>query len=56
MADELKLSRPWMALDTLFRQAEEDRFKAYELKRELDRLNVSKEYEDRFLNLVKNPE
>jgi uncharacterized protein len=38
-------------LDQLFEQARQDRSKAYELKRELDRLNVFKEYEDQFLDL-----
>jgi proteasome assembly chaperone (PAC2) family protein len=42
-------------IDTLFNQAKKDRSKAFELKRELDRLNVFKEYEDRFLDLFKKP-
>ena len=37
----------------LFRQAKADRAKAYELKNELDRLGVFKDYEDRFLDLFK---
>ncbi len=32
-----------------------DRTKAYELKRELDRLGLYREYEDRFLDLFKKP-
>lgn len=40
-------------LEELFGLAEKDRSKAYELKRELDRLEVFKEYEDRFLDLFK---
>jgi uncharacterized protein len=40
-------------IGTLFEQARNDRSKAYELKRELDRLDVFKEYEDRFLDLFK---
>lgn len=40
-------------IDDLFRAAEGDRSKAYELKRELDRLEVYPEYEDRFLDLFK---
>lgn len=40
-------------LDKLFLLAREDRSKAYELKRELDRLNVFRDYEDRFLDLFK---
>ncbi len=43
-------------LDRLFEQARQDRSKAYELKRELDRLEVYPEYEDRFLDLFKKPE
>ena len=40
-------------LEGLFRQAKADRAKAYELKNELDRLGVFKDYEDRFLDLFK---
>ncbi len=40
-------------LEELFQQAIEGRSKAYVLKNELDRLNVFKEYEDRFLNLFR---
>ncbi len=40
-------------LEALFDQAEKDRSKAFELKQELDRLGVFKEYEDRFLDLFK---
>jgi uncharacterized protein len=40
-------------LEALFQQAAENRSKAYELKSELDRLGVFKEYEDRFLDLFK---
>ncbi|WP_158633400.1 PAC2 family protein [Tautonia sociabilis] len=43
-------------LDRLFDEAARDRAKAYELKRELDRLGVYNEYEDRFLDLFKKPE
>jgi proteasome assembly chaperone (PAC2) family protein len=42
-------------IDRLFAQAQQDRSKAYELKRELDRLNLYKDYEDRFLDLFKKP-
>jgi uncharacterized protein len=42
-------------IETLFNQAERDRSKAFELKRELDRLKVFKEFEDRFLDLFKKP-
>ena len=40
-------------VEELFTRAEQDRSQAYELKRELDRLNVFKDYEDRFLDLFK---
>jgi hypothetical protein len=42
-------------LERLFEQARQDRSKAYELKRELDRLGVFRDYEDRFLDLFKKP-
>jgi proteasome assembly chaperone (PAC2) family protein len=41
-------------LERLFEQVVQDRSKAFELKQELDRLGVFKEYEDRFLDLFKN--
>jgi len=40
-------------LEELFAQAAKDRSKAFELKQELDRLGVFKDYEDRFLDLFK---
>lgn len=40
-------------IERLFAQAREKRSKAYELKNELDRLEVFKDYEDRFLDLFK---
>lgn len=40
-------------LNQLFEQARQNRKRAYELKAELDRLGVFKEYEDRFLDLFK---
>jgi proteasome assembly chaperone (PAC2) family protein len=40
-------------IERLFDQAKQDRSKAYELKRQLDQLNVFAEYEDRFLDLFK---
>jgi proteasome assembly chaperone (PAC2) family protein len=40
-------------IDELFEQAANDRSKAFELKQELDRLGVFKDYEDRFLDLFK---
>lgn len=42
-------------IETLFEQAAKDRSKAFELKQELDRLGVFKDYEDRFLDLFKQP-
>jgi len=38
-------------IETLFGQVKADRSKAFELKQELDRLGLFKEYEDRFLDL-----
>jgi proteasome assembly chaperone (PAC2) family protein len=43
-------------IEELFTQARQDRSKAYELKSELDRLDAFRDYEDRFLDLFKNPE
>jgi len=40
-------------IEELFSKARDDRSKAYELKRELDQLDLFKEYEDRFLDLFK---
>jgi proteasome assembly chaperone (PAC2) family protein len=40
-------------VEGLFGQAAKDRSKAFELKQELDRLGLFKEYEDRFLDLFK---
>jgi len=40
-------------IEELFKQARKDRAKAFELKQELDRLGLFKEYEDRFLDLFK---
>jgi proteasome assembly chaperone (PAC2) family protein len=42
-------------IEGLFAQAGKDRSKAFELKRELDRLGLFKEYEDRFLDLFQKP-
>ena len=41
-------------LEQLFEEANKDRAKAFELKRELDRLEVFRDYEDRFLDLFKS--
>lgn len=43
-------------LEELFALARTDRSKAYQLKRELDRLKLFHEYEDRFLDLFKKPD
>lgn len=43
-------------LETLFAIAAKDRSRAYELKQELDRLGVFYQYEDRFLDLFKEPD
>jgi len=40
-------------IEQLFAQAKEDRSKAFELKRELDRLGAFKDYENRFLDLFR---
>lgn len=40
-------------IEALFEQAGKDRSKAFELKQELDRLGVFKDYEDRFLDLFR---
>lgn len=43
-------------IEALFVEAAKDRSKAFELKQELDRHGLFKEYEDRFLDLFKKPE
>ena len=40
-------------IEALFEHASRDRSKSFELKRELDRLGLFKQYEDRFLDLFK---
>ncbi len=40
-------------VERLFEEARKDRARAFELKRELDRLGVFEQYEDRFLDLFK---
>ncbi len=53
-AEEPKLSaEDQERIERLFGQARENRSKAYELKGVLDRLDVFKDYEDRFLDLFK---
>jgi hypothetical protein len=54
---ETRLSREDSArIEQLFEQSAHDRSKAYELKRELDRLNEFANYEDRFLDLFRKAE
>jgi hypothetical protein len=48
-------SRERQTIDHLFDEAHHDRTRAYELKQELDRLGLFDEYEDRFLDLFKEP-
>ncbi len=48
-------ARDKQRLDELFAIARKDRSRAYELKQELDRLKAFHEYEDRFLDLFKEP-
>jgi proteasome assembly chaperone (PAC2) family protein len=61
-ADEEGSSKPSLDAETrqrierLFQQARQDRSKAHELKKELDRLGVFSQYEDRFLDLFKKAE
>ena len=56
-SDEAKLSdEDEQRIEKLFGQAAQNRSKAYELKRELDRLEVFDDYEDRFLDLFSNPD
>lgn len=43
-------------IEQLFQRARQDRSAAYELKRELDRLGLYREHEDRFLDLFKKAE
>jgi uncharacterized protein len=43
-------------IESLFSAATQDRSRAYELKQELDRLGLFHEFEDRFLDLFKEPD
>ena len=43
-------------IEEMFAAARQDRSRAYELKQELDRLGLFNEFEDRFLDLFKDPE
>ena len=42
-------------IEQLFEEARKDRSRAYELKQELDRMGLFNEFEDRFLDLFKEP-
>lgn len=56
-SEEPKLSpEDEQRIEELFKQAATNRSKAYELKRELDKLDVFRDYEDRFLDLFKRPQ
>lgn len=55
-ADEGLAPEDEQRIERLFEEAARDRSKAYELKRELDRLEAFKDYEDRFLDLFKKPQ
>lgn len=52
--DELQPRADVARIEELFAKAADDRSKAFELKRELDRLGLFKRYEDRFLDLFKH--
>jgi uncharacterized protein len=48
-------SRESLRIEQLFEEARNDRSRAYELKQELDRMGLFGEFEDRFLDLFKEP-
>lgn len=54
--EERRPSPQRQRIEQLFAEAQRDRSKAFELKQELDRLGLFKEYEDRFLDLFKKKE
>lgn len=54
--EERPTSAQKQRIEKLFEQAKKDRSKAFELKQELDHLQVFKDYEDRFLDLFKKSE
>lgn len=51
--EERLLAKERQRIERLFAEAEKDRSKAFELKQELDRLGLFKDFEDRFLDLFK---
>ena len=55
-AEEGLSSTDEQRIESMFRKAEKDRSKAFELKQTLDRLGVFKDYENRFLDLFKKAE
>ena len=48
-------SKESQRIEQLFEEARRDRSRAYELKQELDRMGLFNEFEDRFLDLFKEP-
>lgn len=48
-------SKEGQRIEQLFEKARKDRSRAYELKQELDRMGLFNEFEDRFLDLFKEP-
>jgi proteasome assembly chaperone (PAC2) family protein len=57
LTEEPKLSpEDEQRIERMFEEAAQDRSRAYELKRELDRLDVFQDYEDRFLDMFTKPE
>jgi hypothetical protein len=48
-------SKESQRIEQLFEEARNDRSRAYELKQELDRMGLFNEFEDRFLDLFKEP-
>ena len=55
VGDEAPTAADRRRIEGLFEKATKERSVAYELKRELDRLGMYPEYEDRFLDLFKRP-
>jgi hypothetical protein len=57
LAEATDLPQPVIIkIEKLFKEAANDRLKAVELKRVLDRHGIFKKYEDRFLDLFSEPE
>jgi len=49
-------SKALRRIESMFEKAKQDRSRAFELKQELDRLGIFKQYEDRFLDLFRKAE